>query len=82
MSSAPWLVASLSYSARLELAAIRKALEALTEARAAALGMKTSMTLDTYADLFDTDLDNVSEALNRAKLEQNDAKMMPRAIID
>jgi integrase len=40
---------------------------------------QASMTLDTYADLFDTDLDNVSEALNRAKLEQNVAKLLPRA---
>ena len=38
-----------------------------------------SMTLDTYADLFDSDLDNVSEALNRAKLEQNVAILLPRA---
>lgn len=38
-----------------------------------------SMTLDTYADLFDTDLDNVSEALNKARLEQNVAIMLPRA---
>lgn len=40
---------------------------------------QASMTLDTYADLFDTDLDNVSEALNRAKLEQNVAILLPRA---
>lgn len=44
VTSAPWLVASLSYGARLDLAAIRKALEALTEARAAEVGMKTSMS--------------------------------------
>lgn len=39
-----------------------------------------SMTLDTYADLFDDDLDNVAEALNMARLAHNDAKMMPRAL--
>lgn len=43
---------------------------------------QASMTLDTYADLFDTDLDNVSEALNRARLEQNVAIMLPRASND
>ena len=45
VTSAPWLVASLSYGARLELVAIRKALEALTEARAAEVGMKNTMTI-------------------------------------
>lgn len=38
-----------------------------------------AMTLDTYADLFDSDLDSVSEALNKARLEQNVAKLLPRA---
>jgi hypothetical protein len=40
---------------------------------------QASMTLDNYADLFDTDLDNVSEALNRAKIENNVAILLPRA---
>lgn len=62
--------ASLSVSAGANVKAIQRMLG----------HAQASMTLDTYADLFDTDLDNVSEALNRAKLAQNDAKMMPRAI--
>ena len=45
ITSTPWLVASLSYGARLELSSIRKALEILSEARAAELGMKTTLTV-------------------------------------
>lgn len=38
-----------------------------------------SMTLDIYADLFDGDLDNVAEALNKARSESNVVKMLSRA---
>lgn len=61
--------ASLSISAGANVKAVQRMLGHASAA----------MTLDTYADLFDTDLDNVSEALNRAKLEQNVAIMLPRA---
>ena len=33
------------------------------------------MTLDTYADLFDDDLDLVGDAMNRMLLEKNVGKM-------
>lgn len=36
-----------------------------------------AMTLDTYADLFDDDLDAVGVALNQAKLKSNVAKLRP-----
>lgn len=34
-----------------------------------------AMTLDTYADLFDDDLDLVGDAMNRMLLEKNVGKM-------
>ncbi|WP_281640529.1 site-specific integrase [Aurantimicrobium minutum] len=38
-----------------------------------------AMTLDTYADLFDADLDTVSEALDAARNSASVAKLLPRA---
>ena len=37
-----------------------------------------SMTLDTYADLFDDDLDRVSDALDQARSDSIVAKVLPR----
>ncbi|MBK4347237.1 tyrosine-type recombinase/integrase [Lacisediminihabitans changchengi] len=37
-----------------------------------------AMTLDTYADLFDDDLDAVADALHDAEANSNVAKMLPR----
>ncbi len=37
-----------------------------------------AMTLDTYADLFDDDLDGVSKALDEARTEAVVAKPLPR----
>lgn len=37
-----------------------------------------AMTLDTYADLFDGDLDDVSDALDRAVSESNVPKVCPK----
>lgn len=36
-----------------------------------------AMTMDTYADLFDDDLDAVATALNHAKRNSNVAKVLP-----
>jgi hypothetical protein len=36
------------------------------------------MTLDTYADLFDDDLDAVADRLNQAAIFSNVAKMLPK----
>ena len=36
------------------------------------------MTLDTYADLFDDDLDAVAVTLNRRYLPESAAKVLPR----
>lgn len=38
-----------------------------------------AMTLDTYADLFEHDLDSVAERLNAARISENVAIMLPRA---
>ncbi|MEF2977273.1 integrase [Subtercola sp. YIM 133946] len=38
-----------------------------------------AMTLDTYADLFDDDLDAVATALNKAKNSADVAKPLPEA---
>jgi integrase len=37
-----------------------------------------AMTLDTYADLLDDDLDTVADALDRARQKANVADMLPR----
>ncbi|WP_194085991.1 tyrosine-type recombinase/integrase [Cryobacterium suzukii] len=37
-----------------------------------------AMTLDTYADLFDDDLDAVADRLNQAAIFSNVAKMLPK----
>ena len=38
-----------------------------------------AMTLDTYADLFDDDLDAVASALDQARTASNVAEMLPPA---
>jgi integrase len=38
-----------------------------------------AMTLDTYADLFDDDLDAVASALDQARTASNVAEMLPVA---
>jgi integrase len=43
--------------------------------------VSAAMTLDTYADLFDDDLDAVAIALNEAKLKKSVAKMWPNEAV-
>lgn len=46
------------------------------------LGHKSAaMTLDTYADLFEDDLDSVADQLNIARLEQNVSILSPNAVL-
>jgi integrase len=64
-------VASLAISASANVKAVQRMLGHASAA----------MTLDTYADLFDDDLDAVAGALDQAKSDSNVAKMLPNTTL-
>lgn len=63
--------ASLSISAGANVKAVQKMLGHAS----------ATMTLDTYADLFEDDLNSVADALDRDRVEKNLAKILPKPIV-